>query len=123
MPLQRKRSAAKPAPPADSIAAASDGNVGLVLKAVAFAAEKHRDQRRKNAEASPYINHPIALASLLQEQGVDDVPVLCAPLLHDPIEDTNTSADELRREFGDEITDVVLEVTDDKNLAKAERKR
>ena len=59
---------------------------GILLKAVAFAAEKHRDQRRKDAEASPYINHPIALASLLKQHDVDDVVVLCAALLHDTIE-------------------------------------
>src|ERR1700676_2013091 len=96
---------------------------GLLLEAVAFAAEKHRDQRRKDAEASPYINHPIALANLLQQQGVDDIVVLCAALLHDTIEDTETTAPELRREFGPEVTAVVLEVTDDKSLLKAERKR
>jgi GTP diphosphokinase / guanosine-3',5'-bis(diphosphate) 3'-diphosphatase len=95
----------------------------LLLEAVAFAADKHRNQRRKDAEASPYINHPIALASLLKREGVDDVTVLCAALLHDTIEDTNTTADELRVLFGEIITSVVLEVTDDKDLEKAERKR
>ena len=95
----------------------------LLLEAVAFAADKHRNQRRKDAEASPYINHPIALASLLKREGVDDVVVLCAALLHDTIEDTNTTADELRVLFGEVITSVVLEVTDDKNIDKSERKR
>ena len=95
----------------------------LLLEAIAFAAEKHRHQRRKDAEASPYINHPIALASLLKREGVDDVAVLCAALLHDTIEDTNTTADELRVLFGEIVTSVVLEVTDDKSLDKAERKR
>ena len=95
----------------------------LLLEAVAFAAEKHRHQRRKDAEASPYINHPIALANLLKREGVDDVAVLCAALLHDTIEDTKTTPDELRVAFGEIITSVVLEVTDDKNLDKAERKR
>jgi guanosine-3',5'-bis(diphosphate) 3'-pyrophosphohydrolase len=95
----------------------------LLLEAIAFAAEKHRHQRRKDAEASPYINHPIALASLLKREGVDDVAVLCAALLHDTIEDTNTTADELRVSFGETITSVVLEVTDDKTLPKDERKR
>jgi guanosine-3',5'-bis(diphosphate) 3'-pyrophosphohydrolase len=95
----------------------------LLLEAVAFAADKHRNQRRKDAEASPYINHPIALASLLKREGVGDVAVLCAALLHDTIEDTNTTADELRVRFGEVITSVVLEVTDDKDLEKAERKR
>ena len=95
----------------------------LLLEAVAFAADKHRNQRRKDAEASPYINHPIALASLLKREGVDDVAVLCAALLHDTIEDTNTTADELRVHFGEVITSVVQEVTDDKDIGKAERKR
>jgi guanosine-3',5'-bis(diphosphate) 3'-pyrophosphohydrolase len=95
----------------------------LLLEAIAFAAEKHRHQRRKDAESSPYINHPIALASLLKREGVDDVAVLCAALLHDTIEDTNTTADELRVLFGEVVTSVVLEVTDDKSLDKAERKR
>ena len=97
---------------------------GLLLKALAFAAHKHRDQRRKNEAASPYINHPIALANVLwQEGGVRDATVLAAALLHDTIEDTDTQPEELRAEFGDEIAEVVLEVTDDKSLPKAERKR
>jgi guanosine-3',5'-bis(diphosphate) 3'-pyrophosphohydrolase len=99
-------------------------DVGLILRAVAFAAEKHKNQRRKDAEATPYINHPIALANVLkQEGGVDDVAVLAAAILHDTIEDTQTTVDELRQQFGDEITGIVLEVTDDKLLPKAERKR
>jgi guanosine-3',5'-bis(diphosphate) 3'-pyrophosphohydrolase len=95
----------------------------LLLEAVAFAAEKHRHQRRKDAHASPYINHPIALANLLKREGVDDVAVLCAALLHDTIEDTQTTADELRLRFGELITTIVLEVTDDGTLSKAERKQ
>ena len=66
-------------------------STGLLLKALAFAAHKHRDQRRKNEAASPYINHPIALASVLwHEGGVRDATVLAAALLHDTIEDTDT---------------------------------
>jgi guanosine-3',5'-bis(diphosphate) 3'-pyrophosphohydrolase len=95
-----------------------------LLDALAFAAHKHRNQRRKDAEASPYINHPIALANVLaNEGGVDDDTVLSAAILHDTIEDTETSADELRCRFGEAITAIVLEVTDDKDLPKAERKR
>lgn len=98
--------------------------VGLFVKAVAFAAEKHRRQRRKDADASPYINHPIALANVLaNEGGVSDLTVLCAAVLHDTIEDTETTAAELEAVFGAEITATVLEVTDDKSLEKAERKR
>jgi guanosine-3',5'-bis(diphosphate) 3'-pyrophosphohydrolase len=96
----------------------------LLLKAVAFAADKHRDQRRKDAEASPYINHPVALANVLREEGgVVDTVVLCAALLHDTVEDTETTEEELRKTFGDEIAEVVLEVTDDESLDKLERKR
>ena len=95
-----------------------------LLQAIAYAADKHRDQRRKDANASPYINHPIALANVLaNEGGIDDEAVLVAAILHDTIEDTDTTADELRRLFGKRITDIVLEVTDDKSLEKAERKR
>jgi len=69
--------------------------LALLLKALAFAAHKHRDQRRKDAQASPYINHPIALADVLvNEAGVTDIQVLCAALLHDTIEDTETTPEE-----------------------------
>ncbi len=97
---------------------------GKFIQAVAFAAHKHRDQRRKDAVASPYINHPIALADVLaNEGGVDDEEVLCAAVLHDTVEDTETSASELVDLFGETIASIVLEVTDDKCLAKHERKQ
>jgi guanosine-3',5'-bis(diphosphate) 3'-pyrophosphohydrolase len=99
-------------------------DLALLFRALAFAAHKHRDQRRKDAEASPYINHPIALAEILAgEGGVADAEVLAAALLHDTIEDTDTSLEELRAEFGERIAAMVAEVTDDKSLPKAERKR
>jgi guanosine-3',5'-bis(diphosphate) 3'-pyrophosphohydrolase len=98
--------------------------LALLLKALAFAAHKHRDQRRKDPEASPYINHPIALADVLvNEGGVTDVEVLCAALLHDTVEDTATTPDELAEAFGARIAGIVAEVTDDTRLPKAERKR
>ena len=98
--------------------------LALLLEALAFAAHKHRDQRRKDAEASPYINHPIALADVLvNEGGVSDVEVLCAALLHDTVEDTATTPEELLGAFGARIARIVAEVTDDKRLPKAERKR
>lgn len=98
--------------------------LALLLKALAFAAHKHRDQRRKDADASPYINHPIALADVLvNEGGVDDIEVICAALLHDTVEDTATTPEELANAFGAHIARIVAEVTDDKHLAKAERKR
>lgn len=89
-----------------------------------FAAGKHRNQRRKNAEATPYINHPIELVELLINQaGIKDVKVLVAALLHDTVEDTETTEEELRENFGDDITNIVLEVSDDKSLQKEDRKR
>jgi len=98
--------------------------VGLILKALEFAAVKHRDQRRKDKRASPYINHPIELANVLwHEGGVADPVVIAAALLHDTVEDTETSWQELRGGFGDEVADVVLEVTDVKWLKKTLRKR
>ena len=98
--------------------------LALLLKALAFAAHKHRDQRRKDPEASPYINHPIALADVLvNEGGVTDIEVLCAALLHDTVEDTATTPQELAQAFGARVAGIVAEVTDDTRLPKAERKR
>lgn len=97
---------------------------GLILRALEFAARKHRDQRRKDPEASPYINHPIALANVLcNEAGITDPVVITAAVLHDTVEDTDTSAEELEREFGTTISRIVLEVSDDKTLPKSDRKR
>ena len=97
---------------------------GSFVQALAFASEKHRHQRRKDAHASPYINHPIALADVLvNEAGVIDSDVLCAAILHDTIEDTETTAEELRARFGPRITAIVLEVTDDTSLSSQVRKQ
>ena len=94
-----------------------------LLRALAFAARKHKDQRRKDAEASPYINHPIAVASVLAtEAGITDAITLLAAVLHDTVEDTETTPEELEREFGPDIAGVVAEVTDDKSLPKEVRK-
>ena len=95
----------------------------LVLKAAQFASLKHRDQRRKDVEASPYINHPISVARVIAEVGgVDDPEILAAALLHDTLEDTDTSSEELDKEFGERVRNLVEEVTDDKRLPKGERK-
>ncbi|MFL6728193.1 MAG: HD domain-containing protein [Sphingomicrobium sp.] len=102
----------------------AQGELALVLKAAQFAAEKHRMQRRKDVDASPYINHPLALANILVSEGhVDDPDVLAAALLHDTVEDTGTTTEELEHEFGRRIAEIVAEVTDDKSLPKEERKR
>ena len=101
-----------------------DESTGLLLKALRFSAEKHSDQRRKNVKASPYINHPIEVAEILWRLGeVRDPSLLLAAILHDTIEDTDTTADEIRAEFGEEVMALMLEVTDDKSLPKQKRKQ
>ncbi|MBC7635930.1 MAG: bifunctional (p)ppGpp synthetase/guanosine-3',5'-bis(diphosphate) 3'-pyrophosphohydrolase [Acetobacteraceae bacterium] len=114
----------------ETLLSASSTTIGLsftetrkVFQALAFAAHKHRDQCRKDVGASPYMNHPIALADILvNEGGITDHVVLCAAILHDTIEDTETTHEELVRVFGREIADVVAEVTDNKALDKPVRK-
>jgi GTP diphosphokinase / guanosine-3',5'-bis(diphosphate) 3'-diphosphatase len=99
-------------------------NTGLLLKALRFSADKHRNQRRKDIAHSPYINHPIEVVQLLWEVGgVRDIDVLLAAILHDTIEDTETRPEEISAAFGEAVTSFVLEVTDDKSLPKGERKR
>ena len=96
----------------------------LLLGAIRFAAERHRDQRRKDAGASPYINHPIAVACVLAEEGeVHDEEILLAAVLHDTVEDTDASFEEIEERFGAAVCGYVREVTDDKSLEKTVRKR
>jgi len=95
-----------------------------LLEAASFAAGKHANQRRKNVAAIPYINHPLEVAEhLARVGGIEDEDILIAALLHDTIEDTQTTADEIRELFGERVMNIVLECTDDKNLEKLERKR
>jgi guanosine-3',5'-bis(diphosphate) 3'-pyrophosphohydrolase len=95
-----------------------------ILQATHFAAEKHSQQRRKNTEASPYINHPIEVAFHLSSVGgIFDEEILIAALLHDTIEDTETSQEEIASLFGETVASLVAECTDDKSLPKSERKR
>ena len=101
-----------------------DDSVGLILQAIRFSAEKHRDQRRKDARSSPYINHPIQVAETLWTIGdVRDSALLVAAILHDTIEDTATTPEEIRENFGEAVLALVLEVTDDKSLPKQVRKQ
>ncbi|GAB4359064.1 MAG: HD domain-containing protein [Gammaproteobacteria bacterium] len=98
--------------------------LSLIVRALAFAADKHRDQRRKDTQASPYINHPIDLVNVLcNEAGITDETVLCGAILHDTVEDTETTLEELEAQFGPTIAGIVEEVTDDQRLTKAERKQ
>ncbi len=96
----------------------------LLLKALAFAAHKHRNGTRKGDPGLPYINHPIAVANVLvNEAGVTDQNAVIAAVLHDTIEDTDTTREELAREFGEQIASIVAEVSDNKKVPKQERKR
>ena len=95
---------------------------GRLLQALDLAAHKHRDQRRKDPAQSPYINHPIAVANLMWQLGVRDETALLAAVLHDTIEDTATTREEIAAAFGEDVAAVVAEVTDDKSLPKARRK-
>jgi len=90
-----------------------DDSIGLILKALRFSAGKHIDQRRKDSRASPYVNHPIQVAETLWRIGeVRDLTILLGAILHDTIEDTATTPEELQLEFGEEVLALVLEVTD-----------
>lgn len=98
-------------------------DIQLLLRAMKFSADKHRNQRRKDREASPYINHPIQVAETLAGIGnVRNKDTLIAAILHDTLEDTDTHPDEIKRLFGKTVLSLVQEVTDDKNLPKKERK-
>jgi guanosine-3',5'-bis(diphosphate) 3'-pyrophosphohydrolase len=101
---------------------ASPANV--IVKAADFAAGKHRVQRRSDTSLTPYINHPLGVAQLLSSvAGVETTDVLVAAILHDTVEDTDCTLDEIEREFGLVVRNIVAEVTDNKTLTKVERKR
>lgn len=102
----------------------SEQDFGMFMDALNFAAHKHQHQRRKGKAQLPYINHPIRVAEILWQVGtVRDMPTLVAALLHDTIEDTQTSPEELETLFGAEVLALVQQVTDDKTLPKAARKQ
>jgi len=99
-------------------------DLALVLRAASFSADRHRRQNRKGYDPPPYINHPLEVASILANVGgVTDATTLVAALLHDTIEDTSATGEDLESHFGREVRLLVQEVTDDKKLEKAERKR
>ncbi len=99
-------------------------DVYQIIDGIVFSAEKHQFQTRKDSSNTPYIIHPIGVANNLMTIGkVRDADVIIAALLHDTVEDTDTSFDEIESRFGVRVTDFVREVTDDKSLAKDVRKR
>jgi guanosine-3',5'-bis(diphosphate) 3'-pyrophosphohydrolase len=92
-------------------------DLALVLRAASFSADRHRGQLRKGVDASPYINHPLEVASILaNDGGISDVTTLVAALLHDTVEDTSASPEELESKFGRDVRLLVDEVTDNKKL-------
>jgi GTP diphosphokinase / guanosine-3',5'-bis(diphosphate) 3'-diphosphatase len=104
--------------------AALTSDLAFVLEAACFAADRHRDQRRKGADAAPYVNHVLGVARLVAgEAGVANPEVVAAALLHDTVEDTGTTPAELDRRFGPRVAALVMELTDDKALPKDARKR
>ena len=95
-----------------------------LIQALSFATIAHKDQRRKGANGSPFINHPIRVSEILSEVGgVTDKDILIAALLHDVVEDTPTSLETIEQLFGKEVAYLVDKVSDDKSLSKQERKR
>ncbi len=97
--------------------------VQRIFAAAMFAAEKHAAQKRKGAAAEPYVNHLIEVAQLIAGSSeLLDTNLVMAGLLHDTIEDTGTTVEELEREFGSDIAALVVEMTDDKSLPREVRK-
>lgn len=102
---------------------ACEPDFSLFLKALTFATLKHRDQRRKGGKKRPYINHPIQVMEILWTTGgVRDTNTLVAALLHDTVEDTGVTPQEISELFGDDVRGLVMEVTDNKLLPKMVRK-
>jgi GTP diphosphokinase / guanosine-3',5'-bis(diphosphate) 3'-diphosphatase len=95
-----------------------------IMRAAHFAATRHSGQRRKGAAAEPYINHLLEVAELVSSVLAEPDPnLVIAALLHDTVEDVGVTKEELIEAFGQDIANLVLEVTDDKSLPKPERKR
>ena len=99
-------------------------DVQVVLEAAYFAALKHSGQKRKGVEGEPYVNHVLEVALLVASSTeAPDPTLVAAALLHDTVEDTGVTHADLVERFGQDVADLVMEVTDDKTLEKAERKR
>jgi GTP diphosphokinase / guanosine-3',5'-bis(diphosphate) 3'-diphosphatase len=79
-------------------------DLALVLRAASFSADRHRHQSRKGDDPPPYINHPLEVASMLANVGgITDVTTLVAALLHDTVEDTSATPEDLESNFGREV--------------------
>lgn len=99
-------------------------DVALVIKAADLAARRHRAQRRKDPQQTPFINHPLGVAFILtNEAKVSDPATIVAAILHDTVEETKTTLDEIKQLFGEEVYNIVKECTPDKSLSRNERKK
>lgn len=95
-----------------------------IIEVINFAAEAHKNQRRKNATKDPYINHPIRVAKFIQEiGGIGNYEVLASAYLHDVVEDTNITLDDIENIFGEEIRNIVDEVSNNTSLSSLEQKQ
>ncbi|WWC88739.1 uncharacterized protein L201_003652 [Kwoniella dendrophila CBS 6074] len=99
-----------------------ENDLSKLMRTVDFAARKHSCQRRKDVDQTPYINHPIAVANYLSSTGITDVKVLQAAVLHDTVEDTHTTIEEIAQSFGTDVARIVEECTDDNTLSGMDRK-
>ena len=98
--------------------------VQRILSAARFAAEKHAQQRRKGENGEPYFNHLLEVADLIAASSPSlDVELMMAAFLHDTVEDTGVTLQELEQRFGRDVAELVAEVTDDKSLPKETRKQ
>ena len=93
----------------------------LASDAFEFAARAHEGQDRKG-DGSPYIRHPVEVARLLHHGGVDEV-TLAAAFLHDVVEDSDTTIEEIRRRFGEDVAAVVGAMTEDKTISDYEERK
>ncbi|MFT5538821.1 MAG: (p)ppGpp synthase/HD superfamily hydrolase [Alphaproteobacteria bacterium] len=101
-----------------------DANITLLARAYAFAAVQHAGQHRNAASGEPYLNHLAEVANLLAyaTEG-NNAALVAAGVLHDVLEDTGTTPDELRALFGPAVADIVEEVTDPADLSEVDRRR
>uniref|UniRef100_A0A1I8ESJ4 guanosine-3',5'-bis(diphosphate) 3'-diphosphatase n=1 Tax=Wuchereria bancrofti TaxID=6293 RepID=A0A1I8ESJ4_WUCBA len=104
------------------ISRAFTNDISLIIKAADLAARRHRQQRRKDAMQTPYVNHPIGVAYILTNEGqITDMATIIAAILHDIVEDTKTTDEEIREMFGDEVADIVKECTVIKSMKREAR--
>lgn len=121
-PSRKQSVATVRAAPTGMLSSSSPSDVATLLRTMDFSARKHEHQRRKNTDSTPYINHPLGVACILSQYGVTHLPTLQAAILHDTVEDTDTTLAEIREEFGAEVARIVDECTDPPYTASAERK-